>query len=103
LLHKRGIADLQPHNYASIGAKLLPFRKVFAVLHEQHAKNTAVLLCGLALLTDKLVELDPPDITQDDLRSIFTTDDLAQVFHLAVNSTNFTNKSWVVSGDSDSS
>jgi hypothetical protein len=55
LLHKRGIADLQPHNDVGVDAHSLPFRKIYAVLHEQHAKNSAVLLASLALLTDELV------------------------------------------------
>ena len=69
LLHKKGIADLQPHNFVGKDARSVPFMKIFAVLHEQHAKNTAVLLSALALLTDVLVELDPPTITQDELMS----------------------------------
>lgn len=78
LLHKRGIADLQPHNYVSKESKLVPFRKIFSILHEQHAKNTGVLLSALALLTDKLVEIDPPDMSQDDLRMIFSQDEMAE-------------------------
>jgi len=59
LLHKRGIADLQPHNYVGRNARSLPFQKIYAVLYEQHANNTAVLLAALALLTDQLVRLVP--------------------------------------------
>lgn len=54
LLHKKGIADLQPHNYVDVKARALPLLRVFEVLHDQHADNTATLLCGLALLTDEL-------------------------------------------------
>ena len=67
LLHKRGIADLQPHNYVGQSAGAVPLRKVFGVLHEQHTKNTALLLVALALLTDKLAELDPPPFRIQDL------------------------------------
>lgn len=67
LLHKRGIADLQPHNYVGQSAQVIPLRKVFGVLHEQHSKNTALLLVALALLTDKLVELDPPTFALEDI------------------------------------
>lgn len=67
LLHKKGIADLQPHNYVSRDAKSVPLRKIFAVMHEQHAKNTAVLLVALAILTDELVRLDPPTFSLEDL------------------------------------
>ena len=37
------------------------------IIHEQHSKNAAVLICALAILTDKLVELDPPIITPEEL------------------------------------
>jgi hypothetical protein len=60
ILHKRGISDLQPHNYVNKDPLSIPLMKVFSVIHEQHAKNTAALIGALALLTDKLVELDPP-------------------------------------------
>ncbi len=59
LLHKKGIADLQPHNYVDINPSDAPFNKISAVLMEQHSRNTAVFLCILALLTDSLVELNP--------------------------------------------
>ena len=67
LLHKRGIADLQPHNYVGKEAQLLPLKKILVILQEQFAKNSAVLLGALAILTDKLVELDSPDIKLEDL------------------------------------
>jgi hypothetical protein len=60
LLHKKGIADLQPHNYVHVGARETPLPKIFGVLHEQHAKNTATLIAALAILTDNLAERDPP-------------------------------------------
>lgn len=59
LLHKKGIADLQPHNYVAEKAEVVPLKKIFQVLLEQHAKNTAVLIGALAMLTDELVRLDP--------------------------------------------
>lgn len=55
LLHKKGIAALQPHNYAGCPPDSLPDIRVFQYLHEQHAKNTAGLLAALAILTDDLV------------------------------------------------
>ncbi|QIL42386.1 hypothetical protein G7074_25865 [Pedobacter sp. HDW13] len=67
LLHKKGISDLQPHMYTDKTADRLPLIKVYNVLHEQHAKNTAVLIGVLALLTDKLVILDPPEIAPWDI------------------------------------
>lgn len=44
LLHKKGISDLQPHNYAGKPASEIPLKKVYEVLYEQHTKNTAVLI-----------------------------------------------------------
>ncbi|MBL7911085.1 MAG: hypothetical protein JNJ41_08545 [Bacteroidia bacterium] len=67
LLHKKGIADLQPHNYVGKKSETLPLKKIFQVLHEQHTQNTAVLLGALAILTDELVRLDPPNIKKEDL------------------------------------
>ena len=63
LLHKKGITDLQPHNYMSKDAKAIPLRRVFGVMHEQHGKNTAALLVALALLTDDLVRRDMPSFS----------------------------------------
>ncbi|MFA7301955.1 MAG: hypothetical protein WC069_06615 [Candidatus Shapirobacteria bacterium] len=67
LLHKKGIADLQPHNYVYKKVDSIPLFKIFNVVHEQHAKNTASLIGALALLTDKLVELDFPDIKYEEI------------------------------------
>lgn len=65
LLHKRGISDLQPHNYSGEKAESLPIKKILDTLHEQHTKNTGILLGVLALLTDELMNLDPP--SQDEI------------------------------------
>jgi hypothetical protein len=62
ILHKKGIADLQPHNYVDNKAAEIPLRKIANVLVDQHSKNTAMLIGTYALLTDELVRLDPPDI-----------------------------------------
>jgi hypothetical protein len=67
LLHKKGIADLQPHNYVGKEAEAVPLRKVFQVMHEQHSRNTASLLVALALLTDDLVRRDPPEFSLADI------------------------------------
>lgn len=69
LLHKKGIADLQPHNYVGLNPQAIPLRKVFGVMHEQHTKNTAALLVALALLTDDLVRRDPPPFSLQDIPS----------------------------------
>lgn len=79
LLHKRGIAELQPHNYVGVPREGNAFRKLLGILHEQHAKNTAVLLSALALLTDDLLQrvaphhvphavINPPTALTDALR-----------------------------------
>ena len=44
LLHKKGISDLQPHNYVGEKSGTVPLKKIFQILHEQHSKNTAVLI-----------------------------------------------------------
>jgi hypothetical protein len=67
ILHKRGIADLQPHNYVAINSKEIPLKKIFDILIDQHSKNSAALLCTYAILTDELVKIDPPSISPFDL------------------------------------
>lgn len=67
LFHKKGIAELQPHTYVGKEEHTLPRAKIFGILHEQHLRSTAVLLCALALLTDRLVQLVPPAISQAEL------------------------------------
>ena len=62
ILHKKGISDLQPHNYIGEKAESVPLKKIFQVLLEQHSKNTAVLIGTYALLTDDLVSRDRPTI-----------------------------------------
>jgi hypothetical protein len=57
LLHKKGIADLQPHAYVKKNPRDAPFISLFEVLHEGHSKNTACLLACLAILTDEIVRL----------------------------------------------
>lgn len=74
LLHKKGISDLQPHNFVGIKAKELRIRKIFNVLCEQQCMNTATIIGALALLTDELVRLDPPDLTTLDLPIVMDDD-----------------------------
>lgn len=71
LLHKKGISDLQPHNYVGEKAETLPLKKIFQILKEQHTSNTAVLIAVLAMLTDELVKLDPPEISMNELPNPF--------------------------------
>jgi hypothetical protein len=61
LLHKKGIAFLQPHEYVSVAADRLRFRGIFEIIHGQHVRNSAFLLAALAMLTDELVRMDPCD------------------------------------------
>jgi hypothetical protein len=75
LFHKRGISDLQPHNYVGEKAEDLPLKKIFEILHEQHVKNTGVLISTLAILTDDLVKRDPPGIGGHELLKQIVGDD----------------------------
>ncbi|MBA3682141.1 MAG: hypothetical protein H0W73_13430 [Bacteroidetes bacterium] len=63
LLHKKGISDLQPHSYVGKQSENVPLKKIFQILHEQHSKNTIALIGVLAILTDELVRLDPPNMS----------------------------------------
>ena len=67
ILHKKGISDLQPHSYVGQSAIENPLKKIFSVLMEQHAINSAVLIGTYAMLTDELVRLEPPNISPFDL------------------------------------
>lgn len=67
ILHKRGISDLQPHNYVGVDPKNLPFIRIYQILHEQHTKNTVALICSLALLTDNLASADLPAFSKEEL------------------------------------
>ena len=71
LLHKKGISGLQPHKYVNNATPEQELLSIFGFLHQQHAKNTAVLLSSLALLTDQLVLLEPPKITPAEIFSQF--------------------------------
>jgi hypothetical protein len=70
ILHKKGIADLQPHSYVSTHPDQSPLWAVFSVMKEQHMKNTAALIAALAILTDDLVERCQPRTTLADLEMV---------------------------------
>ncbi len=74
LLHKKGISDLQPHNYFGKIDSPLCLIKLFEILHEQHAKNSAIIIATIALLSDELVYMDPPDYKIYELPSQRFTD-----------------------------
>lgn len=60
LLHKKGISEYHPHNFANRAHDDQTFYTIFEPLHGQHRVNSAVIVCMLALLTDRLVQLAPP-------------------------------------------
>lgn len=62
LLHKKGLASLQPHSHYGEEKNTSKLKELFIQLHDQHAVGTAVLLCTLAILTDDLVDRDKPEI-----------------------------------------
>jgi hypothetical protein len=61
ILHKRGISDLQPHNFIGKSIKETPWMRIFEVLHDYHVKNTVLLVAIFALLTDDLMERLPEE------------------------------------------
>jgi hypothetical protein len=67
ILHKRGISDLQPHNYVGQQADFIPLKNLFQVLMDQHVTNSAVLIGVYAFLTDELVRLLPTSLEYKDL------------------------------------
>jgi hypothetical protein len=60
LLHKKGIADLQPHNYSGQNAQVLPLRDIFKVMFNQHRKNTVLYVVALWFLNKKLKQRPTP-------------------------------------------
>lgn len=71
LLHKKGISRLHPHSFVNIKGVSVGFRKIFDDIIEQHQVNTVCLICVLAILTDELVKLDPPEISVEELVQTF--------------------------------
>jgi hypothetical protein len=67
LLHKKGISDLQPHNYYNKSDTHKYLTDLFDVLFQQHIINSAIIICTNALLTDELIKLDPADFKLSDL------------------------------------
>lgn len=67
ILHKRGIANLLPHKFYANSNSKDTFGPLFKDLHEQHSKNSIILISALALLTDELVKLDRPRFNLSDL------------------------------------
>ena len=62
LFHKVGLSKLQPHSFVSKKPDETPLVETFMFLNEQHAKNTATLICILALLTDDLINKKLPEV-----------------------------------------
>ncbi len=67
LLHKKGLGTFQPHSYVGQDAKDLPLNKIISFLMDQHIKNSAVIVCTYALLTDELCKLSPPGVGIEEL------------------------------------
>lgn len=61
ILHKKGMSDLQPHNYVGVSPNNLPYLRLFEIMYKQHQKGTLCLIITLAILTDSLVILQPKD------------------------------------------
>ncbi len=62
LFHKLGVAKLQPHSFVAKKSDETSLVETFMFLIDQHAKNTATLICILALLTDDLVNRKLPEV-----------------------------------------
>lgn len=67
IFHKKGISDLQPHNYVSNNKSSLPLRSLYFTLHKEYEKCSIVLIGALALLTDELIKLDLPTINMAEI------------------------------------
>ncbi|MDD5359652.1 MAG: hypothetical protein PHI79_06370 [Sulfurovaceae bacterium] len=65
-LHKKGISIFQPHNYFGKDS-VQSLSKIFYELHDQHSKNSAIMIAASALLTDELVKLDKPSFNVTDI------------------------------------
>jgi hypothetical protein len=67
LLHKKGLSGLQPHSHYMKSNTVDNFTNFFYKLHDQHSKNSAIIIAVLAILTDELVKLDSPDFSMADI------------------------------------
>lgn len=57
ILHKKGISLLHPHNFFSADDfSNTPFPKFLDFVRFHHRRNSAALLCSLAVLVDKLIK-----------------------------------------------
>jgi hypothetical protein len=63
LLHKLGVAKLQPHSFVAKKSGETRLVETFMFLIDQHTKNTATLISIPALLTDDLINGKVPEIT----------------------------------------
>jgi hypothetical protein len=79
ILHKRGLASLQPHNYIDNQKSTLPIEQLFQELHEELAKCTLALFGTLGLLTDELVKLDPPQENECDFSTSLLEEYLKEI------------------------
>ena len=77
ILHKKGISKLQPNEYFGKNADTLPLIDIYQVLYEEHTNNSFAFLFALAMLTDELVKLVPPD---DNIIHIFPSDEYISQF-----------------------
>lgn len=83
LLHKKGIAKLQPHVFTGRPIAESPVLELFSVLHEQHVANSVLLLASLALLTDELMRRHPEMPVEAPLAARFQADLMSASYELA--------------------
>lgn len=80
-LHKKGISKLQPHSYYGKDSTQ-NLSELFYELHDQHSKNSAIMITVSALLTDELVKLDKPSFNATDIPCDKINNILTKMLHL---------------------
>lgn len=66
ILHKKGISKTQPHNLIK-DKENNNLKEFYQFVTTQHTNNTAMLICVFAIFTDKLVEIQKPDFSFNDI------------------------------------
>jgi hypothetical protein len=67
ILHKKGIASIQPHSFYQNENAYKELSKLFHFLLDQHSINSTILIKSLCLLTDELVKLDKPEFKLNEI------------------------------------
>ena len=61
VLHKKGSSHVQPHSFVGKKFDETPIRKLLGLILEHRQRSSIALVSALAIMTDELVNLEPPE------------------------------------------